>query len=351
MDYNYSFFLLIFLTSFAVATVTTPLMSKFALKKSIVDLPGVHKTHTNPKPLLGGLALFMGFAATVFLFLDVDDKLISFVASTLVLVITGLLDDMYNLKPLLKLGGQLAAAIIIVLWNTHSYHVIVDYFDYFSIPEYLILALIIGWIVLMVNSFNLIDGLDGLAAGTAAIIFLAMLAITLIGGVTDNMLGVQLIGLGACLGFLIFNFNPAKIFMGDTGSMLLGFMLANTYLFTINYPFSASLVLASLFVFAYPALDVSFAIYRRICFKCPIFKADRGHIHHVLRSLGFSVRKTVLILYGVNIFFALFAVILLTLDLHARVIMVIGGLTLVGVFITFRKLLQISERNEVAQHR
>lgn len=340
---------MLFVISFFIALIATPVASGIALKNKIIDLPGLHKTHTKAKPLLGGLALFAGFAVTVFLFLDLDDKLLSLVVATLLLVITGLLDDIYNLKPLLKLGGQTAAAAIIVLWNAKSYHILLDYFDRFNIPDLVILVLIIGWIVLMVNAFNLIDGLDGLATGTAAIIFMAMIAITVIGGVTANMLGVQLIGLGACLGFLIYNFNPARIFMGDAGSMLLGFILANAYLFTINNPFSVSLVLGSLFVFAYPAFDLAFAFYRRICHKSPIFKADRGHIHHVLRSLGFSVRKTVLILYAVNLFFAVLAVLLLSLNIHPWTLIIIGLATVIGVMIAFRKLLQISIRNGVGR--
>lgn len=347
LEYNISKYLLLFFFSLVISLAATPIASKIAIHNDIIDQPGVHKTHTTEKPLLGGLAIFIGFAATIFIFLDIDDKLISLVVATMVLVITGLLDDIYNLKPLIKIFGQTLAAAIIVLWNIKSYHVLLDYFDYFKIPDYVILALIIGWIVLMINAFNLIDGLDGLAAGTATIIFLAMIVISLIVGVSPNMLGIQLIGLGACIGFLFFNFYPASIFMGDTGSMLLGFVLANVHLFTIKEPFSASLVLGSVFVFAYPALDLSFAIYRRLCHSCPIFQADKGHIHHVLRSLGFSVRRTVIILYGISIFFSVFAVILLSLNIQPRVLIAIGIVTAVGIMVTFRKLLQVGESNGI----
>lgn len=135
--------------------------------------------------------------------------------------------------------------------------------------------------------------------------------------------------------------------MGDTGSMLLGFILATTHLFTIKYPFSASMVLGSMFIFAYPALDVSYAMYRRLYYKVPIFKADKGHIHHVLCSLGYSVRKTALIIYLANIAFAAMAVILLSLDLSARALLIIGILTAGGVVFAFRQLLKISKCNGV----
>lgn len=351
MAYNNIFFILVFLTSFAIAAISTPIASRVAEKAAIIDQPSSRKTHTSPKPLLGGLAIFLGFSAAVFFFLDIDDKLVSMVAATLALAITGLLDDIYNIKPLLKLAGQLIAAYIVVVWNADLFRFMIDYFDRFYLPGFLVLGLIIGWVVLMINAFNLIDGMDGLAAGTAAIIFLAMAALSLIEGGRPNILGVQLIGAGACLGFLVFNFNPARIFMGDTGSMLLGFILATTHLFTIKFPFSSELVLGSMFIFAYPALDVGYAIYRRICCKVPLFKADKGHIHHVIQSFGFSVRGTVLIIYGVNLVFAAMAVVLLGLDISSRMLLALWIVTIVFVILLFRKLLKVSTYNGLSHVR
>ena len=155
-------------------------------------------------------------------------------------------------------------------------------------------------------------------------------------------MALQLIGLGACTGFLIFNFNPAKIFLGDTGSMLLGFILATTHLYTIKYPFSAQLVLGSMFIFAYPALDISYTIFRRIYNKVPVFQADQGHIHHVLLSLGFSVRKTVLLIYLANIIFASIAIISLAIDIQTQYVFIIGIITLLLVVFLFKRLLMIS---------
>ncbi len=348
MEQNSFYYVLLFTLPLIFAALLTPFISRFALVKNIVDKPGHRKLHLEAKPLLGGLALFISFSATVFIFLPLDDKLYSLVFSTLILVITGLFDDLYNLKPVLKLGGQVLAASIVVLWNAYLFRFMLDYFERFYLPGFFVMFLIIGWVVLMVNAFNLIDGMDGLAAGTAAIIFLAMAALSVIEGGRPNILGVQLVGAGACLGFLIFNFSPAKIFMGDTGSMLLGFILASSHLFVIKYPFSTQLVLGSMFIFAYPALDVSYAIYRRICNKCPIFEADQGHIHHVLLSFGFSVRKTAIIIYLVNIVFASMAVLLLSLDISTRALFVIGVLTAAGVLLLFKHLIQISRHNGLA---
>lgn len=337
------YFFLLFAIPFIGVVIATPLISKFALSRNIVDRPGLHKTHLKAQPLLGGVAIFIGFAATLLIFLPVDEKLLSLVLATLVLVATGLFDDIYDLRPWVKLSGQTAAAAIVVLANAHLYSFMIDYFARFYIPGFGVLMLIIGWIVLMINAFNLIDGLDGLAAGTAAIIFLAMATLSIFEGGRPSILGVQLIGAGACFGFLIYNFYPARIFMGDTGSMLLGFILATTHLFTIKFPFSSQLVLGSMFILAYPALDVGYAIYRRICNRSSIFRADKGHIHHVLLGLGFSVRKTVLLVYGANVFFAVMAVILLSLDIRPPVLLTIWIITIMGVLLSFYYLLTISK--------
>jgi len=346
---NYIFFIIIFLISFALVAAATPMVSRVAVINKIIDHPGLHKTHLDPKPLLGGLALFFGFALTILLFLDLDEKIITLGTATVILLVTGLLDDIYDIHPFFKLTGQTVAASIVVLGNIYLYRFMLDYFSHFNIPEYIVLGLLIGWVVLIINAFNLIDGLDGLAVGTAAIIFLAMTVLSIITGGNPNIIGVQLIGLGACSGFLLYNFNPAKIFMGDSGSMLLGFILATTHLFTIKYPFSAALVLGSIFIFAYPALDIAFAIYRRLFNRRSIFKADKGHIHHVLMSLGFSVRKTVLIIYLANVIFAILAVLLLSLDISPLFQMIIGILTALFVILLFRKLTLISLRNGVTQ--
>ena len=347
MERSTLFYFTLFILPLVGTIIVTPLITRYALLKNIVDKPGLHKTHSKAKPLLGGLSIFFVFGLVLIIFLPMDEKLISLVLATVILVITGLLDDLYDLKPVLKVFGQTTSAAIVVFGNLYLYKFMFDYFEQFFIPDYVIMFLIIGWIVLMVNAFNLIDGMDGLAAGVAAIIFLAMATISIIEGGNPNIVGVQLIGSGACLGFLVFNFNPARVFMGDTGSMLLGFILATTHLFTIKHPFSAQLVLGSMFILAYPALDVSYTIYRRICSRSPIFKADKGHIHHVLLSLGFPVRKTVILIYMANIGFAAIAVILLSLDISTPMLTVIGILTAAGVLLLFKRLIKISEKNRI----
>jgi UDP-GlcNAc:undecaprenyl-phosphate/decaprenyl-phosphate GlcNAc-1-phosphate transferase len=345
-----AWYLLLIFSPLCAAIIITPLITKLALRYEVLDMPIFHKTHVEAKPLLGGISIFISFAIFVLIFLPMDKKLISMVVSTLIMVITGLYDDLYDLKPLLKLSAQGVAASIVVLWNANLFRFFIEYFSYYNISTIFVYILIIGWVVLMINAFNVIDGVDGLAAGTAAIIFLAMAVLSVLDGGRTNMLGVQLIGAGACLGFLVFNFNPARVYMGDSGSMLLGFVLATVHLFTIKYPFSAQLVLGSIFIFAYPVFDISYAIYRRICYRNSLFKADKGHIHHVLLSLGFSVKKTVIILYMLNILFASFAILLLYLNISVQLLFLIGIVTLIFVIVLFKWLIVVSKRNGISAH-
>jgi UDP-GlcNAc:undecaprenyl-phosphate/decaprenyl-phosphate GlcNAc-1-phosphate transferase len=349
LDMSIQWYLSLFLLPFLITLIATPLISKLALKYNIVDQPGFHKTHSKAKPLLGGISIFISFAVILYLFLPLDGKLLSLAGATTILVITGLFDDLFDIKPLLKLCGQTVAAAIVVLWNADLFRFMIEYFSRFYLPGFVVLFLLIGWIVLMINAFNLIDGMDGLAAGTAAIIFLAMAVLSYVEGGRSNILAVQLIGAGACLGFLIFNFNPARIFMGDTGSMMLGFILATSHLYVIKYPFSAQLVLGSMFLFAYPALDVTYAFYRRICNHTPLLKADKGHIHHVLLSMGFSVQKVVITIYFGNICFAIVAVLLLVLNVSAPALLGVGIIALIFVVILYRFLYKISYVNGVVK--
>jgi UDP-GlcNAc:undecaprenyl-phosphate/decaprenyl-phosphate GlcNAc-1-phosphate transferase len=342
---TYLFYFLLFLVPFIGTIILTPLIAKFAIIHRVLDQPGQNKVHLEPKPLLGGVAIFFCFALTVLIFLPLDEKLLSFVLATTVLLLTGLIDDIYNIKPIFKIIGQIIAASIVILSDISLYRFMFDYFSRFHIPDFIVLVLLIGWVVLIINAFNLIDGLDGLAAGTAAIILIAMAISLVITGGNPNIFGVQMVGLGACLGFLIYNFNPAKIFMGDTGSMLLGFALATMHLYTIKYPFSAQLVLGSMFIFAYPALDITYAFFRRIRNKNSVFKGDKNHIHHIILSLGFSMRKSVTIIYLANIIFAAMAVLLLSLEIPTLYILMIGIITAICVFILFIMLIKFSRQN------
>ena len=313
-----------------IAFLSTPLVSQVARRNGVMDKPGLHKTHQEAKPLLGGLSIFLAVTVAVFALLPASPAVLSLMGGGAILVITGLLDDIFNLKPYVKLAGQLAAALLVVFCNHASFGVLVEFFRRYYLPQPLTLFLIVGWIVLMINAFNLIDGLDGLACGTAVIIFAAMTVVSMLHG-GGTMTALLLIGLGACLGFLPYNFNPARIFMGDTGSMLLGYLLVVIYLFAITAPFDISLVLGTMFILAYPATDVCFAIFRRIKNRTSILQADQGHIHHLLRRLGFRVREVVLLIYAADLFFASLAVYLLCASVRPVYVIILGIIMIAGI--------------------
>lgn len=341
----FSLYGLMFISSLSATTIITLPVSKLAFKLGIVDHPGLHKTHNEIKPLLGGLAIFLGISLAMLIYSTASTEIITILIAMLIILITGLLDDIYNIKPLQKMFGQTAAAAVVVLLNPDYFYLFVNFFDRLNIPGNFALILIIAWIVLMINAFNLIDGMDGLAAGTAAILFTAMAVINFLNLGNTDMLGLQVIAAGACIGFLFYNFHPARIFMGDTGSMLLGFLLATTYLFSLGGIYGGNLVLGSLFIFGYPVLDVTFAIVRRLRRRTSIFKADKGHIHHILLSLGLSVRKTALIIFLLSIFFSSMAVVLLLVNVGSTILIAIGVMSSVITLAFFRYLTIVSRRN------
>lgn len=329
-----------------VSYVSTPFVSKLARQNGVVDEPCKRKLHCKAKPLLGGLSLYIASMSGIIIFYSFDAQLYSLMIGATIIVFVGVIDDIFDLNAYVKLVGQVAAAAVMVLMNAGSYAGLIAFFGQFYIPDYIVLLCMTGWVVLLINAFNLIDGLDGLAVGTAAIIAVAMVAVSLI-QLNYWLFGICLISLGACLGFLPFNFNGAKIFIGDAGSMLLGFSLATIHLFAVTEPFSASLLLGSLFIFAYPALDTFFAIYRRLRHRRNIFYGDQGHIHHILLKLGLPLINTVYLLYGFNLLFAVAGVFLLTLQVNSWLVLTIGAATLVGVTLLFKNLSRLSREHEM----
>jgi UDP-GlcNAc:undecaprenyl-phosphate/decaprenyl-phosphate GlcNAc-1-phosphate transferase len=330
----------VFYVAFAVAFVFTPLMRLVALQFGIVDAPDRRrKMHGAPVAYLGGVAVFLGWIAGIaisqFLRLhssegDYPAPLVmkfSIVSGASIIVILGLWDDIVGLRPYTKIIGQIAAAVFL-LWEGIGTHCSAPILDPIGrilnvklgiplIPEWAILvsssALVVMVVVGCCNASNLIDGLDGLCGGVTAVIAAGFLFIAVhlamnSGGLNSNwdgqrvVLGLAL--LGAVLGFVPFNFNPASIFMGDTGSMFLGYACA-VMIILMGQGQHPKWFLASMIMFALPILDTALAFARRWVKKRPLFGADTYHFHHQLLSRGFTVKQTVMISYGLAIFFAL----------------------------------------------
>ncbi|WP_370452175.1 MraY family glycosyltransferase [Cohnella sp. AR92] len=309
-----------FALALALALALTPFVKKFAVKVGAMDVPDHRKVHTKIMPRMGGLAIYAAFTVTILLLLpwlpdsflsDHDEKLIAgMLVGGTVIVLLGALDDRFQLNAKLKFLVQIAAACIVVFGFDIKINLVNIPFGSAMQPmgDWLSIPLTIFWIVGVTNAINLIDGLDGLAAGVSGIAIATILVMAAIMGQASVIL-LSAVLLGGVVGFLHYNFHPARIFMGDSGSLFLGFALANLSMLGFKQITIVSFVIPILII-GVPLSDTFFAIIRRLVNKKPIFAPDKGHLHHRLQQLGFSHRKTVLIIYGIAAFFGACAVIL-----------------------------------------
>ncbi|MGM9986034.1 MAG: glycosyltransferase family 4 protein [Bacillaceae bacterium] len=292
---------------FVTSLLVTPLIKKLALKIGAVDKPNQRKVHSKVMPRLGGLAIFISMLVGCF-FLQVDTNLVApILIGAAIIVIVGVLDDTFELSPRWKLVGQLLAAAVIIFYGDIQINFFNLPFDYMLELGVLSIPFTFLWIVGITNAINLIDGLDGLAAGVSSIVLIT------ISGIAFSMgyffvFTMAMILLGSTLGFLVYNFHPAKIFMGDTGALLLGFMIAVLSMLGFkNVTFISFIV--PIIILGVPISDTLFAIIRRLINKKPLSAPDKSHLHHCLLGLGYSHRQVVLVIYGMSALFGLMAVL------------------------------------------
>ncbi|MED1439658.1 MraY family glycosyltransferase [Aeribacillus composti] len=319
---NYSQYIIAFILTFVMASLLTPFVKKLALKINAVDYPEGRKVHTKVMPRLGGLAIF--FAVVIgFLYLQPDDPhMLKIILGATIVLITGILDDIFTLTPKQKLCGQLLAAFVVVTSGLLIDKVTLPFVGTVYIEEYLSYPLTILWIVGVTNAINLIDGLDGLAAGVTAI---ALTSIMIMGFMDGRLVVVALsvILIGSTLGFLVHNFYPAKIFMGDTGAMFLGYSVAIISMLGLFKNVALFSFVIPIIVLAIPLFDTIFAIIRRILNKQSITMADKHHLHYCLVDLGFSHRTSVLIIYLISACFGVSAILFTHATLWASLIIMI----------------------------
>ncbi|WP_088104290.1 glycosyltransferase family 4 protein [Halalkalibacter urbisdiaboli] len=302
------------LICFIVAVSITPLVKRFAIKIGATDKPNHRKVHQKVMARLGGLAIYIGFL-TGFVVLTPDSPyVIPILIGSFIIVLTGFLDDMVELSAKWKLLGQILAAVVVVVGiggdavRVSFINLPFDAFDGVLKLGWLSIPLTLLWIIGVTNAINLIDGLDGLAAGVSSIVLITISGLAIFdGNLFVASLGVIL--LGSTLGFLVHNFNPAKIFMGDTGALFLGYMIAVISLLGFKNITVFSLVIPVI-ILAVPISDTFFAIIRRIVQKKPLSAPDKSHLHHCLLRIGLSHRQTVLAIYAMTAFFGLAAVML-----------------------------------------
>lgn len=309
--------------SFVVSFVTVPWAIKFANKKGIIDNPKQddRRVHKVPIPRVGGIAMVAGVMMAILAFyiftlcmgIDLDMRLLGYVLGAILIIIMGFVDDIINMKPLYKFLIQLVAGMVIYVFGISIagikipfiYTNIID-FGIWSFPITLI------WVLGITNAVNLIDGLDGLAAGISSIASISLLIIFAIIGAPIEALIIALALVGATIGFLPYNFNPAKTFMGDTGSNFLGYTLATVSILGMAKGYTLIAIAAPLIVCGVPVFDMLFAIIRRLIRHQKLTAPDKGHIHHRLLKHGFSQRQAVLILYGLTSVLGIIAVTLVT---------------------------------------
>ena len=309
------FMIFAFIVSFAFTFATTPLVRRFAFKIGAIDIPKDNRRmHKKPTPRIGGLAIIFGFTVATLCFAQPSRQLYGTLAGAAIIAVMGVIDDCKNLPAKLKFVIQIIAALVVVFAGDIK----IDVFTnpnflsdnpYWVLPEWLSVTLTVIWIVFITNAVNFIDGLDGLAAGVSAIMSISLVFISIrVGEYPIAILGIAL--MGSCYGFLPFNFNPAKIFMGDTGSTFLGFMLATLSIQGVFKSYAVISFAVPLLILGLPLFDALFAMIRRILRGQSPMTADRGHLHHRLVDMGFSQKQTVFILYAISGVLGITAVLL-----------------------------------------
>lgn len=316
-------------TTFLFSLCITPVIKMIAKHVGAMDIPNERKVHKVPMPRLGGLSIFFGFLLGYMLFGEQSIVMNSILIASFVVILIGVFDDIKPLKASVKFIGQLVAACIIVFYgniilrDVSAFGIYID-FGYFSIP------FTIFFILGCINCMNLIDGLDGLAAGISSIYFATIGIIAIMQGKFGLDFLLTFIMLGSTLGFLVHNFNPATIFMGDSGSMFLGLIISVIALLGFKNVTMTSLIIP-LLLLAIPILDTIFAIIRRTLKGEKISTPDKYHIHHQLLKRNLSQRQTVLAIYVINILFAIASIVYVLKD--AKLGYIIYGILLAIVLI------------------
>ncbi|MHB1361962.1 MAG: glycosyltransferase family 4 protein [Thermoleophilia bacterium] len=289
--------LIAFVVAAAIVFIVTPTVGSIARFVGAMDEPNARKIHEDPTPRLGGLAIYFGFIIPALLFLELTDQMKGVLVGASIITLFGAVDDFHDTSPLVKFAGQFIAAGCLVWYGLHIDYFTLPYVGTVNLAPALAIPLTLIWVVALINIVNFIDGMDGLAAGVCTIAAgtFAVIAISL-GRPGAGILAAILAG--TTLGFLRHNFFPASIFMGDSGSMLLGFILAAVTVHGVLKSVAAVTLVIPLLIMGVPMFDLSLTILRRMKNRQNIFRPDRGHLHHRLFNIGFSQRKAVLVLYA-----------------------------------------------------
>lgn len=324
-------FVIPFLAAFILTFIQMPFTIKFAKKKGFLDVPkDERRVHKKPIPVGGGIAMVISVSILMIYYLPINKNLMMTLIASLIIAISGLYDDKEGLSPKLKFLFQILAAVILILGGmkieffTNPF----DSHDALLILNILSIPVTIFWVCGITNTINLIDGLDGLASGVSMICAISMFFITYKMGRYDVSLVCVLVA-GACLGFLPFNFNPAKIFMGDTGALYLGFMLSYISISGFLKQAAILMIFVPVLILGVPVFDTAFAMVRRKLSGKSMVEADKGHLHHRLLRMGLNQRQTVVILYSISAIFGVLANLISRFHSSIALVISIGVLLLI----------------------
>ncbi|HBP3203516.1 glycosyltransferase family 4 protein, partial [Staphylococcus aureus] len=289
--------LLLVAVTMIVSLTITPIVIAISKRLNLVDKPNFRKVHTKPISVMGGTVILFSFLIGIWIGHPIETEIKPLIIGAIIMYVLGLVDDIYDLKPYIKLAGQIAAALVVAFYGVTI--------DFISLPMgttihfgFLSIPITVIWIVAITNAINLIDGLDGLASGVSAI---GLITIGFIAILQANIFITMIccVLLGSLIGFLFYNFHPAKIFLGDSGALMIGFIIG----FLSLLGFKNITIIALFFpivILAVPFIDTLFAMIRRVKKGQHIMQADKSHLHHKLLALGYTHRQTVLLIYSIS---------------------------------------------------
>ncbi len=347
MAHDWLLYIAAFSIAFGICIVTTPLAKKIAKKLGAMDYPKSRGYNKEPMPLMGGLAMVAGFFAALLIISPFLSELpkrqfAGFILGGIVIVITGMFDDAYELSAKVKFSAQIVVALIVVLSGIRLDFVMYPLWEYLKNFSALLTLI---WIIGIINAVNLIDGVDGLAAGVTSIASICLMILCIISG-TELAVVLTAALAGSCLGFLPRNFSPAEIYMGDTGSTFLGYVLGVASCIGVFKSYAILSIVIAVLAMALPILDTAFAIIRRAINHKPIMMADRGHLHHRLIDSGYTHKQAVIILYGLSAVSAVVAILIAIQDYRATIVVAIFFTILIVMLYTYRKRLDRNEGNK-----
>ncbi|MFT8319117.1 MAG: MraY family glycosyltransferase [Sporolactobacillus sp.] len=330
---------LTFVICFLAAVGLTPLVKKLALRIGATDAPNARKVHKKIMPRLGGLAIYLAFMLGMLILRPDSSYTLPLLLGSGIVILTGVLDDIFSLPAKVKIVAHFFAALVIVTGGISVSFINLPfngvlYLHWLSVPLTLL------WIMGITNAINLIDGLDGLASGVSCIVLMTIAGLSLTEG-NLFVFSVSAVLLGSTLGFMPYNFHPAKIFMGDTGSYFLGYIISVLALLGFKNVTLFSMVIP-IVILAVPISDTLFAIIRRWVNKQPLMAPDRSHLHHCLLRYGFTQGQTVVLIYGMSALFALAAILMSTSTLLGSLVIIIAVMLIIELVVEGVGLISIN---------